>query len=71
MGRRREDLPLFHADIARFLGVAPITLRRWLNGERPVPRHVEIIFTILHFWPEVRAEAVDKFIQAVAEGSKT
>ena len=23
--------------IARFLGVAPITLRRWLRGERPVP----------------------------------
>ena len=51
-------------NIARFLGVEPITLRRWLRGERPVPRQVEIIFTILHNWPEVRAEAVDKFIAA-------
>ena len=62
-GRRREDQPLFYAEIARWLGVEPITLRRWLNGERPVPRQVEIIFTILHFWSEVTAEAVDKLIR--------
>lgn len=70
-GRRREDLPLFYADIARWLGVTPITLRRWLSGERPVPRQTEIIFEILHFWPEVRAEAVDKLVQARDEATMT
>lgn len=69
MEQRREDLPVFYGQIARFLGVAPITLRRWLIGERPVPRQVEIIFEIFHFWPEVRAEAVDKLIHARDEGS--
>jgi transcriptional regulator with XRE-family HTH domain len=59
---RREDRPLYHAEIARFLGVQPITLRRWLKGERPVPRQVEVIFEILHHWPEIRAEAVDNLI---------
>ena len=61
-GRRREDRALFHGEIARFLGVQPITLRRWLRGERPVPRMAEIVFEILHNWPEVRAEAVDNAI---------
>jgi transcriptional regulator with XRE-family HTH domain len=61
--RRREDRPLFQLEIARFLGVQPITLRRWRSGERPVPRTVEIIFEILHNWPEVSAEAVDKAIE--------
>lgn len=59
---RKEDRAIFHREIARFLGVQPITLRRWLSGERPVPRMVEIIFEILHNWPEIRAEAVDKAI---------
>ena len=63
-GRRRQDRPLFYAEIARWLGVTPITLRRWLRGERPVPRQAEIIFTILGGWPQVRAEAVDKLIEA-------
>jgi transcriptional regulator with XRE-family HTH domain len=57
--------------VAEFLGVSPVTLRRWLNGERPVPRYVEVIMTILHFWPEVTAEAVDKVVRALDEGSKT
>lgn len=60
---RREDRPVFHLDIARFLGVQPITLRRWLKGERPVPRMVEIIFEIFLNWPEINAEAVDKAIE--------
>lgn len=59
---RKEDRRIFHAEIARFLGVQPITLRRWLNGERPVPRMAEIIFEILHNWPEIRAGAVDNAI---------
>jgi hypothetical protein len=59
---RKEDRRVFHAEIARFLGVQPITLRRWLSGERPVPRMAEIIFEILHHWPEIRAGAVDNVI---------
>jgi hypothetical protein len=35
-----------------------------------VPRQVEIIMEILHFWPEISARAVDKLILAVDEGSK-
>ena len=66
--RRREGAPLFHAEIARFLGVQPITLRRWLKGERPVPRTVEVIFEILHAWPEISAEAVDKVIERRDKG---
>jgi hypothetical protein len=61
-GGRKEDRRVFHAEIARFLGVQPITLRRWLSGERPVPRMAEIIFEILHNWPEIRAGAVDNVI---------
>lgn len=59
-----------NGDMARFLGVTPITLRRWTAGERPVPRQVEIIMEILHFWPEISAEAVDKLILARDEGSR-
>ena len=65
---RREDREVFYDDVARFLGVQPITLRRWLRGERPIPRQVEIIMEILHFWPDVTAEAVDKLILARDEG---
>jgi hypothetical protein len=61
-GGRKEDRRVFHAEIARFLGVQPITLRRWLSGERPVPRMAEVIFEILLNWPEIRAGAVDKLI---------
>jgi hypothetical protein len=67
-GGRKEDRRVFHADIARFLGVQPITLRRWLRGERPVPRQAEVIFEILHHWPEVSAEAVDKWIERRDKG---
>jgi hypothetical protein len=57
--------------VAGFLDVAPVTLRRWLNGDRPAPRQVVIIMTVFHFWPEVTAEAVDKQIHALDEGSRT
>ena len=66
--KRRENKEVFYDDIAQFLGVRPITLRRWLKGERPVPRQVEIIMEILHFWKEVTAEGVDKVIMARDEG---
>jgi hypothetical protein len=69
-GRRREDLPLHYDQIAKFFEVSPLTLRRWLRGERPIPRPVEIVMEIFHFWPEIRAEAVDKVIQARDEGSR-
>jgi hypothetical protein len=59
---RKEDRRVFHAEVARFLGVQPITLRRWLSGERPVPRMAEVIFEILLNWPEIRAGAVDNVI---------
>lgn len=59
-----------YARVARFLGVGAITLRRWLKGETPVPRQVDIIMTIMHFWPDVTAEAVDKLIQARDEQSR-
>jgi hypothetical protein len=59
-----------YANVARFLGVEPITLRRWMAGDRPVPRQVEVIMEIFHFFPEVTAETVDKLIQARDEGSE-
>lgn len=65
---RREDRPIFYLEIARFLGVQPITLRRWLRGERPVPRMAEIIFEICHHWPEIRPEAVDNLIERRDKG---
>ena len=61
--RRLENRPVFLFEIARFLGVQPITLRRWLRGERPVPRMAEIIFEILFHRPEISMEAVDKWIE--------
>jgi hypothetical protein len=60
-----------YLNIARFLGVEPITLRRWVTGASPVPRQVDIILTILHHWPEVRAEAVDNLIRDRDEASRT
>jgi hypothetical protein len=48
-----------YRDIARFLEVEPITLRRWLRGRRPIPRHVEIIMEIFFAFPEVTAAGVE------------
>ena len=61
---RIDGREAFYRNIARFLGVTTMTLRRWVTGASPVPRQVEIIMEILHAWPEVRAEAVDKLIKA-------
>ena len=60
--RRRAGLSARYEDTAAFLGVTTLTLRRWLRGERPIPRQVEIILEIFHFWPEISAEAVDNAI---------
>jgi hypothetical protein len=69
---RIEGREAHYDAIARFLGVQPITLRRWLRGERPVPRTVDVIMTIFQAWPEVvRAEAVDKLIRARDEATRT
>ena len=68
--RRPADDGVFYREIAGHLGVAPITLRRWVSGDRPVPRLVELVMEIYHFWPTVTAEAVDKLIQARDEGTK-
>lgn len=69
--RRMENRELFHNEIARHFGVTPLTLRRWLSGERPIPRSVEVGMTIYRFYKDVRAEAVDKLIQALDEGTMT
>jgi transcriptional regulator with XRE-family HTH domain len=53
--RRRAKLPYSYANVARFLGVTPMTLRRWLRGDAPIPRSVEIVMEIMHENPEVRA----------------
>jgi hypothetical protein len=46
-------------DIAVFLGVSPRTLRRWLRGEQPIPRAVEII---MGQSPEATAGAVEALV---------
>jgi transcriptional regulator with XRE-family HTH domain len=51
--RREENNRVVHQrDLARFLGVEPITLRRWLRGHRPIPRQTEIIMEIYDAYPE-------------------
>lgn len=53
--RRMEGLPCSYTSVAGFLGVTPMTLRRWREGEAPIPRSVEIVMEIFHDFPEVRA----------------
>jgi hypothetical protein len=61
--RRKAALSAHYQDIARFLEVEPITLRRWRTGERPIPRPIEIIFEIFHAWPEVDADKINRLIE--------
>jgi hypothetical protein len=61
---RKGSETAHYGRVAQFLGVEPITLRRWLSGERPIPKQVDIIMEIMHFWPEVTAEDVDRVIRA-------
>lgn len=50
-----------YEDTARYLGVTMTTLRRWLKGERPVPRQVAIILEIFHAY-EVDADRVSAMV---------
>ena len=68
---RRNGAPAHLEHCARFLGVQPVTLRRWMRGERPIPRQVEIIMEIFHHWPEIRLQAVDKLLRARDEASRS
>ena len=67
-GRRTGEV-VNYRDLARFLQVQPITLRRWLNGERPIPRAIELLFEIHHAWPEVNAESVQSLINERDRGA--
>lgn len=60
--RGRRSAVATYRDLARFLGVQPITLRRWLSGERPVPRAIELLFEIYDAWPEINSESVQRLI---------
>jgi hypothetical protein len=68
--RRKQSLNAFLEDIARFFEIKPITLRRWLRGQRPIPRGVEIVLEIFQAWPEVTAESVDEVIKQRDGASK-
>lgn len=61
--QRLRGEPKRYEDTAEFLGVSTLTLRRWLRGERPVPRMAAIILEIFHHWPEIDAKAVDKWVE--------
>jgi hypothetical protein len=61
--RRKSSLSAHYRDIASFLQVDPATLRRWLYGEAPIPRAVDLLFEIFAAWPEVTAERVREIIR--------
>jgi hypothetical protein len=60
--RRRRSLSADYRDIAAFLEVEPITLRRWLAGQRPIPRAVELVFEILHNLPEATLAELERLV---------
>jgi len=60
--RRRDSLTAYQRDIARFLGITPHTLRRYLTGKQPIPRQVEVILEIFHHYPAITADVVDFLI---------
>ena len=47
---------------AKFLGVTPITLRRWLRGYRPIPRAVAAVILVFHEYPQVRWERINNLL---------
>jgi hypothetical protein len=51
-------------DIAAFFAVTPNTVRRWRQGETPIPRAVELVMEIFAAWPEVTASAVMERMKA-------
>lgn len=51
-----------HAHVARILRIAPLTLRRYLKGERPIPSRVEIVLEILHAHPNITTDVIDRLI---------
>jgi hypothetical protein len=61
--RRIASVGAYLRDIAGFLEVEPITLRRWLAGQRPIPRAVELVLEILHGWPEVTMPEIERLIR--------
>jgi hypothetical protein len=66
--RGRDSLIAYRGDVARFLGITPRTLRRYLTGAQPIPRQIEVILEILHHYPAITAQAVDFLIQHVNDG---
>jgi len=68
--QRRVARSAHQAAVARFLGVEPVTLRRWLRGAQPVPRQTDIIMEIFHRRPDITAEVVDNWIRARDEASR-
>jgi hypothetical protein len=60
--KRRDSLAVFKRDVARFLGITPHTLRRYLTGKQPIPRQTELILEILHHYPAITAQAIDFLI---------
>jgi hypothetical protein len=66
--RRLGNRAAHYRSIAEFLGVDPKTLHRWLTGDAPIPRAVEVVFEIFATFPEVTAEGVSAAIQRRDEG---
>lgn len=58
--RRGVARVVAHREFIEFFAVRPITLRRWLKGERPIPRAVELLLEIKHAWPEINATALQR-----------
>ena len=57
--RGRDSLIAYRGDVARFLGITPRTLRRYLTGAQPIPRQIEVILEILHHYPAITTETVE------------
>jgi hypothetical protein len=53
---RDEDRAAHYKNLAEFLGVDPITLRRWRHGEIAVPRAVEVVLELYDAFPERAGE---------------
>lgn len=65
--QRLKGITARYEDTARYLGVSTMTLRRWLRGERPVPRQAAIILEIFHAY-EVDADRVSAMVDDATHG---